>query len=74
MIRFSYNRITTYNDEVNDIPQNGFVIVYLNNQTINYIIDKNSDAKSVLRILLSYTGKMKSMITNFILKTISFSG
>ena len=57
MIRFSYNRITTYNDEVNDIPQNGFVIVYLNNQTINYIIDKNSDAKSVLRILLSYTGK-----------------
>lgn len=56
-IRFSYNRITTYNDEVNDIPQNGFVIVYLNNQTINYIIDKNSDAKSVLRILLSYTGK-----------------
>ena len=57
MIRFSYNRTTTYNDEVNDIPQNGFVIVYLNNQTINYIIDKNSDAKSVLRILLSYTGK-----------------
>ena len=57
MIRFSYNRITTYNDEVKDIPQNGFVIVYLNNQTINYIIDKNSDAKSVLRILLSYTGK-----------------
>lgn len=57
MIRFSYNRITTYNDEVNDIPQNGFVIVYLNNQTINYTIDKNSDAKSVLRILLSYTGK-----------------
>lgn len=57
MIRFSYNRITTYNDEVNDIPQNGFVIVYLNNQTINYIIDKNSDAKSVLRILLSYTEK-----------------
>lgn len=57
MIRFSYSRITTYNDEVNDIPQNGFVIVYLNNQTINYIIDKNSDAKSVLRILLSYTGK-----------------
>ena len=57
MIRFSYNRITTYNDEVNDIPQNGFDIVYLNNQTINYIIDKNSDAKSVLRILLSYTGK-----------------
>ena len=57
MIRFSYNRITTYNDEVNDIPQNGFVIVYFNSQTSKYIIDKNSDAKSVLRILLSYTGK-----------------
>ena len=57
VIRFSYDKITLYGSEVNVIPQNGIIIVYSNNQTINYIIDKNSDAKLVLRKLLSYTGR-----------------
>lgn len=57
VVRFSYNKITLYGPEVNVVPQNGIVVIYLNNQVINYIIDKNSDAKQVLRILLSYTGK-----------------
>lgn len=57
VVRFSYNKITLYGPEANVVPQNGIVVVYSNNQVINYIIDKNSDAKQVLRKLLSYTGK-----------------
>lgn len=57
VIRFSYDKITLYGQDVNIIPQNGMIIVYFNNETVNYIIDKNSDAKQVLRKLLSYKGK-----------------
>ena len=57
VIRFTYDKITLYEPDVNVIPQNGMVVVYLNDQTVSYIIDKNSDAKQVLRKLLSYTGK-----------------
>lgn len=57
VIHFSYNKITLYGAEENVVPQNGIVVIYSNNQVINYIIDKNSDAKQVLRKLLSYTGK-----------------
>lgn len=57
MIRFSYDKITLYGPDANVIPQNGIIIVYSHNGTVNYIIDKNSDAKQVLRKLLSYTGR-----------------
>lgn len=57
VIRFTYDKITLYEPDVNVIPQNGMVVVYSNDQTVSYIIDKNSDAKQVLRKLLSYTGK-----------------
>lgn len=36
-----------------------FVIVYSNGSSVNYIIDRNSDAKTILRKLLHYSGKMK---------------
>ena len=57
VIRFSYDQITLYGPDANVIPQNGIIIVYFHNGTVNYIIDKNSDAKQVLRKLLSYTGR-----------------
>ncbi len=57
VIRFSYDKITLYGPDANVIPQNGIIIVYFHNGTVNYIIDKNSDAKQVLRKLLSYTGR-----------------
>ena len=57
VIRFSYDKITLYGQDANVIPQNGIIIVYSHNGTVNYIIDKNSDAKQVLRKLLSYTGR-----------------
>ena len=57
VIRFSYDKITSYVLDVNVIPQSGIIIVYDINNTLNYIIDKNSDAKQVLRKLLSYTGR-----------------
>lgn len=57
VIRFSYDKITLYGPDANVIPQNGIIIVYSHNGTVNYIIDKNSDAKQVLRKLLSYTGR-----------------
>lgn len=57
MIRFSYDKITLYGPDANVIPQNGTIIVYSHNGTVNYIIDKNSDAKQVLRKLLSYKGR-----------------
>ena len=57
VIRFSYDKITSYGADNNIIPQNGRIIVYSNNHSLYYIIDKNSDAKQVLRKLLSYTGR-----------------
>lgn len=57
VVRFSYDKTTLYGSDPNSIPKNGFIIVYSNKQNINYIIDKNSDAKLILRKLLSYTGK-----------------
>lgn len=57
MIRFNYDKITLYGSDENVIPQNGMIIVYANNNILNYIIDKNSDAMLIIRKLLSSTGK-----------------
>lgn len=57
VIRFAYDKITTCGVDVNVIPQSGNIIVYSANNSLNYIIDKNTDAKLILRKLLSYTGK-----------------
>lgn len=57
LIRFSYDKITSYGAEDNVVPQNGYIIVYSTGAVVNYIIDKNSDAKLVLRKMLSYTGR-----------------
>lgn len=57
LVRFSYDKITSYGVEDNIVPQNGFIIVYSSGAGVNYIIDKNSDAKLVLRKMLSYTGR-----------------
>ncbi|EKS4344862.1 hypothetical protein [Clostridium sporogenes] len=42
-----------------------FVIVYFNGSSVNYIIDRNSDAKTILRKLLNYSGKNEIMENNF---------
>lgn len=57
IIKFSYNKVTTYGTESDKVPQNGLIVVYSNGATVNYIIDKPSDAQTVLRKLLSYSGR-----------------
>ncbi|AUN19032.1 hypothetical protein B2H91_10485 [Clostridium botulinum] len=42
-----------------------FVIVYFNGSSVNYIIDRNSDAKTILRKLLNYSGKNEIRENNF---------
>lgn len=60
---FEYNYISYSFDKIDAgldgavVPQSGFIIAYSNGTSINYIIDRNSDAKIVLRKMLSYTGK-----------------
>ncbi|ELC8455191.1 hypothetical protein QYB58_000261 [Clostridium perfringens] len=42
-----------------------FVIVYFSGSNVNYIIDRNSDAKTILRKLLNYSGKNEIKENNF---------
>lgn len=42
-----------------------FVIVYFNGFSVNYIIDRNSDAKTILRKLLNYSGKNEIVENNY---------
>ncbi|WP_295219869.1 hypothetical protein [Ruminococcus sp.] len=57
IINFSYDKITSTGLVENIVPQAGFIIVYSIENQVNYIINKNSDAKLILRKMLSYTGK-----------------
>lgn len=42
-----------------------FVIIYFNGTSINYIIDRNSDAKTILRKLLNYSGRNEIVENNY---------
>lgn len=44
---------------------NCFIIVYFNGSSVNYIINRNSDAKTILRKLLNYSGKNEITENNF---------
>lgn len=56
-INFSYDSIVEGGQPIEDrtIPKKGFLIIYNTGNNINYIIDKNSGAKSFLRKINNYT-------------------
>lgn len=56
---FSVDRILagTLDDEDTTVTKTGFVIPYISNGKIRYIIDRNSDAQIILRKMLLYSGK-----------------
>ena len=58
-IRFSYNKIIPGNQPVDDRTSSnvGTIICYSNGNSVNYIINKNSDAQKILRKMLNYSGK-----------------
>ncbi len=56
MVTFSYDRVTS-GVEDNIVPQNGFIVVYSFGNSVYYIINKKTDNKVILRIMLSYGGK-----------------
>ena len=57
LINFSYDKVSNAGLDENILPQSGFIIVYTTGVGVNYIINKKSDAKLVLRKMLSYSGK-----------------
>ena len=59
VIRCEYDQISKTEQPIEDIVlhKSIFIIVYYNGKSVNYIIDRNSDAQRILRILLSYSGK-----------------
>ena len=58
-IRYSYNQISPGMQPIADrtVKKDGFIIVYATNGTINYIINRNTDAMKLLRKMLNYSGK-----------------
>lgn len=57
IVNFSYDKITNTGLEKNRVPQTGFIIVYSIENQVNYIINRNSEAKLILRKMLSYSGR-----------------
>ena len=59
MIKCTYDQIGAGERPIEDrtVRKSAFIIVYHNGISINYIIDRNSNAQKMLRKLLSYTGK-----------------
>lgn len=58
-INFSYNKILPGNQPIDDrtTPNDGSIICYFNGTSVNYIINKHSDAQKILRKMLHYSGK-----------------
>ena len=52
-IKYSFEKVT----DTDMVPVSGFVVVYSKDNQIYYIIDRNSDAQTILRKLLKYTKK-----------------
>ena len=57
IVNFSYDKITNTGLEKNRVPQTGFIIVYSIENQVNYIINRNTEAKLILRKMLSYNGR-----------------
>lgn len=58
-VKYSYDQTTAGDFSVEDrvVRREGFIIAYTAGADINYIIDQNSSAMTLLRKLLSYSGK-----------------
>lgn len=61
VINFTYDVVSPGTLPIEDriSPSSGLIIVYSNAGNVNYIIDKNTDALMVLRLLLGYKGKLE---------------
>lgn len=59
VVRYSYDQVTPGTIPIEDrtVRKEGFIIIYSNGVSVNYIIDRNSDAKKLLRKILSYSGR-----------------
>lgn len=57
VVTFSFNKAINTGNDYTLTPQNGFLVAYQSGGIVKYIIDRNSDAKLLLRKMLSYTGK-----------------
>jgi len=70
-ISYSFDFIRFGNESIEDrtTRNTGFIIVYFNGTSINYIINRNSDAKRVLRILVGYTGQNEIQENNIDIKS-----
>ncbi|MGG7160223.1 hypothetical protein [Clostridium baratii] len=71
-IRYSYcwisfDTIRPGNEPVEDRTTHNkcFVIAYFSGVNVNYIIDRNSDAKRILRSLLNYSGRNEIIENNY---------
>lgn len=68
MVNYSYDKVTT-GAEDNIVPQNGFIVVYCLGNSVYYIISKKADNKTILRKMLSYSGKNELDNDNSSIKT-----
>lgn len=59
VIKYKYDQVSPGEQPIEDrtVPKDGFIIPYHNGISVNYIINRNSDAQRVLRKLLNYSGK-----------------
>lgn len=57
--KYKYDYITPGNQPIEDrtVKNEGIIIAYFNGKSVNYIINRNSDAQKILRKLLNYTGR-----------------
>lgn len=66
-IKFSYNKTIPGNQPIEDRTSLnvGSIICYFNGSSVNYIINKNSDAQKILRKMLKYSGRNEISKNNF---------
>lgn len=65
-ISFNYDYVKPGKEPIEDRTsrKDGFIIVYYNGTSVNYIINRNSDAKTILRLFIGYTGRNEIVINN----------
>lgn len=59
LIRYEYDQVSPGSQPIEDrtVKKDGFIIVYATSGTVNYIINRNTDAMKLLRKMLNYSGK-----------------
>ena len=65
-ISFNYDYVKPGKEPIEDrrSHKGGFIIVYYNGTSVNYIINRNSDAKTILRLFIGYTGQNEIVVNN----------